>query len=321
MHIIHHRLFAISSLLLTGLLVACGTPEDFQPPSDEAPSREELIGRLQSPDESEDVERFRIKAVTSFSGELYPDGFMDAAESGEITVEADVTTNPPAIHLRMITPAFASASAPDTLQMMAIDGRFWVDEGDGWEEQDPELEAIFSYLLESFSDLSKPTGPLGDSPETTELLREAEIVGTDEINGRRTTHFHMSTEAHIALMMERYEEPVEGADGDACDGLEALGDDARDLDDGEGMDAFFECMGTALVGEMPPPDEYIERFDVDLWISDDGFVMREHTVTEMSYMPMLALFDDDQRSPIAMETTFDLYDLNADFEITAPEIE
>lgn len=325
MYITHHRLFAIFSLLLAGLLVACGTPDDFEQSSDEAPSREELIGRLQSPEESADVERFRIKTITSISGELFPDGFMSAEEPGEITVEADVTTNPPAIHLNMTTPAFTGDGEAETLQMTVIGERFWINGGDGWAEPDPSLdpsrERLFDDLLDSFTELGNPMGPVGESPETAELLQAAVIVGAAEVNGHNTTHFHMSTEANIALMMAHYEAPAEGTDGDACDDLESLSEDARDLGDGDEMGAFFECMGTALIGEMPPPDEYIERLEIDLWISDDGFVMREHTIMEMAYMPLMALFGEDGQSPIAIETTFDLYDLNADFEITPPEVE
>ncbi len=318
MQIFQYRLFAIACLLLAGVLAACGAPESFES-YNQAPSREQLIGRLQSPDDSDELRSFRIRAVTRFTGDIFPFPVITEETPGKITVDADVVVEPHAIHLTMTTPALAGPGVFETVQMIVIDDQIWLGEDEQWLSQEPYLDDMAGYLLDSFTEFSNPIGSLRDSPETSELLREARIVGTEEINGRRTTHFHMSTEANLALMMENFDGPVATPDGEVCGDLDALEGAGRDLRDGEEMDDFFECMGAAALAGMPAPDEYIERFEVDVWVSDDGLVMREQTVIELAYLPMMAALDEGERAPLAIETIFDLYDLNAPIEIAPPD--
>lgn len=127
------------------------------------------------------------------------------------------------------------------------------------------------------------------------------------------------TMAMLALMMDAYSSSA--SIGSACEDLEASDDGPRDLRDGEAMASFFECMGSAIAGELPPPDEYINRYDVDFWISDDGLVMRERMAMEFAFLPLAAAFTSSDGFPVSMTMQFDLYDLNADFEISPPESE
>lgn len=47
----------------------------------------------------------------------------------------------------------------------------------------------------------------------------------------------------------------------------------------------------------------------------------EISAMEFAFLPLAAAFTSSDESPVSMTMQFDLYDLNADFEISPPESE
>ncbi len=317
-------LVALSLILLAGLLTACGTAEEFRS-SDPAPSRADLIARLQSPAEAKELHSFRIRTETSFSGSLFAIGDSSEPGTGTMSMQADVTTDPPAIHLTTRIVEDGSEDGSEVDEMIVLEDALWRSRGDGWHEEEMFLPDLTQWLLESFTELRNPIASGSESPETADMLQGAEIVGHEDVDGHRTTQFRMTTDQVLALMMADYQESIDGGQIQECENLEALDADdvTEDPDTGALMDAI-DCWGAAIRSEMPPPDEYIERFEVDIWVSDEGFVMRETTVMAYSFVPFFD-FDDEhdsgEHTPVTMTMSFELYDLNADFEIAPPSVE
>ena len=315
----NHRLFVFFGVLLGGLLIACGDPDEFQS-SDRPPSREELIARFRSPADAEELHSFRIRTEASYSGSLFGIEGSDESETGVMSTKADVTTDPRA--LRITTTIFEDGSedGPTVDQMIVIDDRIWRNRGDGWAEEEQFLPDMADWLLDSFIEFRNPIAGSGESPEVSDMLREAEIIGTQEIDGHRTTHFRMTTEQMLAMMTEAYEDLVSGDALDRCDDLEALEDDVtEDEVDADALMDVVDCWAGAVQSELPPPSDYIEKFDVDLWISDDGLVLRQTATIVYSAVPFFG--NDAERagkSAARMSTSYELYDLNADIKIEPP---
>lgn len=315
MHKIHY-LVPIAGILLAGVFAACGTPDDAETSRRPAPSREELVARLRSPGDAEELHSFRMRTEVSFSGSFFSSGEEDDAGTGTMAMEADVTTEPQALHLTTRIVETGDEDAIEVDEMIVFEDALWRNRGDGWYEEEIFLPNITEWLLDSFTELRNPIAGMNDAPEALDMLREAEIVGTEEIDGHRTTHFRMTTEQIVAMMMAEYEEATSADRIDECDDLETFGEDMEDdkFDFGAVMDAAG-CWIGAVQANLPAPDEYVERFDVDLWVSDDGLVLRQTTVMAYSFVPF---FDFDELTPMMMSMNYELYDLNADIDISSP---
>ena len=305
------RLLALIGLVSASLLVACGEPAAFDGESNPPPSRAELVARFHSAVDSETLSAFRFRTVGDVTG---------GVDSGRIEVDGAVTLEPRAFQGRYVISDFVSESdEPQIEEMIVTDEGFWTSQDGEWRRESDEIsDYLGDFLLDAMLDMGSQLSPVESGPEPIDLVEAAEIIGVEEVNGVRTTHVRIETDQILAIMMAAYAAASDGSSNEACDQFdESPFDDESDLDD-DAMDALIDCISQSLAGELPPPDEYIQRYDVDLWIADDGLLMREEATVEYSSFPAPFASEMEEAEPFAMHTIFELRDLNADDIVIEP---
>jgi hypothetical protein len=313
------RRFFAFALACALAMAACGTPEEFET-FNPLPASEELLASLHSPTEVSTLTSFRVRSSMEMTG--LPDlGDGVSGGRGSLAMLASVTLDPPALRLDISEPEGKQGEQAQSSQMVMVGDPQWINDGDGWTERKAFISGMTDWFIEAFS--GAQTTMIDNKPETDEFLERAENIGVEDVSGCRTTHFQMSTAQVVELMMAGYERLADEGPLTACEGIEDRWADASDLEDvaEEDITAFMECLASAFAAKLPPPREYIERYEIDIWVADQGFVMREHSEAVFSPVRLSSFLEgngDHVALPVTMTSSYEMYDLNAPFTIEPP---
>lgn len=177
----------------------------------------------------------------------------------------------------ILTETRSRGAAQSTI--LLVNDEMWSRNGDDWQRTDIE-DVPPDWTRRAYLELGTMT--LVTPLDIQHVIDRAAESGSEEIDGVATRHLIASSGQMLGLLMERHAthpSPPEAADN-------------------------------------TPPNEYMNRYDAEFWIADDGLILRERTVIEYTEERMHG--QAVGTGPVTLTTTRHFYDFNGEIEIPTP---